>query len=845
MTRHANPATPAVPIREAFELARRGQLQRAEALCNEILAEQSEHPEALLLRAVIEVQTGRPAEGAATIRRSIHGDPSRAAAHALLADALSSLNRPQEALESYDAALRLDQGLVSAHYGRGNALLELHRPLEALAGYDQVLASRPDDAEAWCKRGNALFSLKQFDPALRCYDRAVRVRPSYAAALNNRGCALLSMKRAQPALTSFESALAVDPTFADALCNRGRALRELGQLAESLDAYDRTLELRPDYVDALCGRGDVLRELKRPSDALASFERVLQLNPNSAAAYRGCGDALLDLQKPEQSLAAHDVAVRLEPGLTDTHNSRGNSLRALERFPEAIACYEQALRLDSTNVVAHYNRGTALLQADLNLEGTLASYARVLQLNPHFEYVPGALFHARRSMADWSVRVPVADHDHIYRAVLDGNPAAAPFHFLSISDSASAQHRCAKTYVAHRYPGGAARWTGPRHRHERLRVAYVSADFREHAVSYLMAGVFERHDVRRFEIIAISLRPEDTSEFGQRVTKAFDRFVDVSKRSDPEITALLRDLEIDIAVDLSGFTGGFRPQIFLPRAAPIQINYLGFPGTMGAPFMDYILADSFLIPPHRRSDYTERVIYLPDCFQANDDRRIIGARAVERGELSIPRDAFVFCCLNNTDKVNPALFDIWMRLLDRVPGSVLWLLAGHEAVRGNLRREASNRGVDPDRLVFAARVPYPEYLARLKLADLFLDTLPFNGGTTASDALWAGLPLLTCAGEAFASRMAGSLLRAAGAPELITFDLEQYETRALSLARDPHELEDIRRRLNETRRSGPLFDTDRFRRHLEAAYEEMWQRHRRDEEPSNFAVPVVTPSAAR
>jgi predicted O-linked N-acetylglucosamine transferase (SPINDLY family) len=351
-----------------------------------------------------------------------------------------------------------------------------------------------------------------------------------------------------------------------------------------------------------------------------------------------------------------------------------------------------------------------------------------------------------------------------------------------------------------------------------------------------MAGVFDLHDAERFEIFGISLAPEDASPIGQRVKNAFSRFFDVSKRSDCEAAALLRELRVDIAVDLGGFTDGSRPGIFQRRAAPIQVNYLGFPGTMGAPFMDYILADSFVIPAEKQTYYSERVVCLPHCFQANDDRRIISERVVGRAVAGLPEAGFVFCCFNNSCKITPAMFTVWMRLLVRAPGSVLWLVARHEAVRNSLRREAAERGVDPTRLVFASRAPYPEYLGRLMLADLFLDTLPFGAGTTASDALWAGLPLLTCVGDAFAARMAGSLLRTMGVPELITFSLSQYESRAVELARDRDELGAIRRRLANNRAGGPLFDTAGFTRHLESAYGEMHRRRLRGEEPQSFAV---------
>jgi len=326
---------------------------------------------------------------------------------------------------------------------------------------------------------------------------------------------------------------------------------------------------------------------------------------------------------------------------------------------------------------------------------------------------------------------------------------------------------------------------------------------------------------------------------GQRVRSAFERFIDVSARSDQEIAELMRTLEIDIAVDLGGFTANYRTPIFARRAAPIQVNYLGFPGTMGAAFMDYVLADDFVIPPENQRHFRECVVYLPDCFQANDARRVIGERVFTRAEEGLPAEAFVFCCLNNTHKINPPIFDIWMRLLDRMAGSVLWLLGHDAAVHDNLRREATIRGIDARRLVFAGRVSYADHLSRLVLADLYLDTLPFNAGTTASDALWAGVPLLTCAGETFAARMAGSLLRTAGLPELITFSLEDYAAKALELALRPKDLGALRQRLARQRTESPLFDTNRFRRHVEEAYVEMWRRYEAGAEPASFVVPSL------
>jgi predicted O-linked N-acetylglucosamine transferase (SPINDLY family) len=354
-----------------------------------------------------------------------------------------------------------------------------------------------------------------------------------------------------------------------------------------------------------------------------------------------------------------------------------------------------------------------------------------------------------------------------------------------------------------------------------------------------MAGVLEAHDRTRFDVAAVAYGPESNDEMTARLRSAPVHFIDVRSKSDREAALLLRELEIDIAVDLQGFTLHCRPGILSHRAAPVQINYLGYPGTLGAEHMDYIIADRHVVPEDQRHYYSEHVVYLPDTFQANDSKRRIAEHTPSRAEAGLPEDGFVFCSFNNSYKISPAVFDVWMRLLKAVMGSVLWLVADNALVGRNLRREAVKRGIEPHRLIFAPRIEYAEHLARLQLADLFLDTLPFNAGTTASDALWSGLPVLTCTGEAFASRMAGSLLNAIGLPELITHNLKDYEALALKLAANRGLLADIKARLARNRTICPLFDTDRFRRHMESAYITMWERYQSGAPLARISVPPV------
>ena len=412
-----------------------------------------------------------------------------------------------------------------------------------------------------------------------------------------------------------------------------------------------------------------------------------------------------------------------------------------------------------------------------------------------------------------------------------------PFALLASSDSPAEQLRCARIFVAAR-PTTPVIDVSPRVQQldGRIHLAYLSADFHDHATAHLMAELFETHDTERFEVTAFSFGPNADSPMRRRLTRAFKEFKDVRDRSDAEVAQMLREREIDIAIDLKGLTNGSRPGILALRPAPVQVNYLGYPGTMGADWIDYVVADATVIPPGDDEFYTEKVVRLPDSYQVNDRQRFIAPQTPTRAEAGLPETGIVFCCFNNNYKITPNVFDVWMRLLRRVHGSVLWLLTDNATVVSNLRNESSRRGIAPERLVFASRTKLDDHLARHRIADLFLDTLPCNAHTTASDALWAGLPVVTCMGNTFAGRVGASLLRAIGLPELVAGGLTEYELLAVELAQTPAWLSALRTRLARNRATHPLFDVDRYRGHIEQAYTAMWARHRRGEPPVSFAV---------
>lgn len=667
---------------------------------------------------------------------------------------------------------------------------------------------------------------------------AIRIRPDAAAAHVNLGVALQRLGRWEDALASHDRALALMPNYANALVNRGNVLQDLTKHHDALLSYDRALALDPNHVEALFNRGCTLQGLNRHAEAVSSYDRVLGLRPNHVQAILNRGIALLDLERYEEALASFDWALALRADYAEAFNNRGAALQALRRYEEALTSFNRALALRPGYADAISNRSDAL--AALGRDGEAAeALAQLLEIDPAHNYAIGRLHRYRLRLCDWQTFE--SDTEAIIAAVRRGEKAVSPFIFLAITQSLADQLQCARTYVADKHPlAPAPLWAKHRHPHDRIRVAYLSADFRDHPVSFLTAGLFEKHDLNRFEPIAISFSPGSDSTMGRRIKAAFGRFIEAYGKSDSAVAALMVDLQVDIAVDLMGITAESRTSIFSRRPAPIQVNYLGYPGTMGAEYIDYIIADDFVIPRDRQAWYAEKVVYLPDVFQVNDDQRPKGDQILTRAAAGLPDSGFVFCSLNNHYKINPAMFSVWMRLLGQVAGSVLWLVGGNVAAQNNLRREAANRGVDPSRLIFAPELAYSDHLARLRLAELFLDTLPYNAGTMASDALWVGVPVLTCAGEAFVSRMAGSLLNAVGLPELITDNLDDYAALALQLATTPERLSAIRARLDRHRSTCALFDTERFCRNIEAAYIQMWERHQSGKPPQSL---VVAPTA--
>jgi protein O-GlcNAc transferase len=632
----------------------------------------------------------------------------------------------------------------------------------------------------------------------------------------------------------FKLVLSKDSSQFDALHMLAVINAQRGNYSEGIRLISKALLVNSESAEAHINLGRMQAECHDYDSAVDSYQRAIRLNPHLPLARSNFCAVLLSLGRKEEALSQNTAAITMAPGYADAWHNRGNILIEMGRFDEALVGYERALACEPKRIDSVAGRALALQGVGQHVDA-IAAFDRVLQLHPNEPYALGHCFHSKMHICDWENHE--VESNRLISAVRKASSVSTPFSFLATSSSAADQLKCATDYVNEKYAASrpllAVRQI---YQHDKIRLAYLSADFHDHATARLMAGVFEAHDRSRFETNALSLGPDSTSDMRKRLTAAFDRFIEVRLQSDQSIAGTIRDLEIDIAVDLNGFTKGCRTGILVRRPAPIQVNFLGYPGTLGAPCIDYIIADRIVVPFDDNQFYSEKVVYLPDSYQPNDHRRVRPALGTTRPREGLPEQGFVFCCFNNNYKLTPTIFDVWMRLLRRIDGSVLWLLEGNDVAPVNLRREAERNGVQASRLVFAKRVAMEDHLARHHLADLFLDTLPYNAHTTASDALWMGLPIVTCEGATFAGRVTASLLHAVGLKELIVSSLEDYESMALRFAQDQSLLNSVRQRLGSSCYRQPLFDTALFTRHIEAAYCEMEERHRRGEAPVGFAV---------
>ena len=672
---------------------------------------------------------------------------------------------------------------------------------QALSKSSEILERFPNSAILHNITGTCNASLMQLDAAIGHYKQALHINPQYAEAYNNMGIALNGKGDLEAAIESCRQALKIKPDYAEAYNNMGNALSDKGDLGAAIESYDNALTIKPDYFDVFYNIGNALKDEGDLEAAIHHYKQALDINPDYSLAY----------------------------------NNMGLALSAKGDLEAAIKSYEKVIEIDPYHADTFYNRGNALVKKG-NLDAGIKSYKMALNIRPDHHSARSNKLHNQSHICDW---VAIDQDRHLISSLGTSNEAISPFVMQSLED-APERHRLRSEIFnkkLHRYKTPLPVAGPPQQTPQRLRIGYFSADFHEHAVAYLIAKVLETHDRSRFEVYGYSIGPSKDDDMRHRLIKAFDVFDDVSGMNNQDAALSARQDKIDIAIDLNGYTENSRQGIFAHRAAPIQINYLGYSGTMGADFMDYIIADPVLIPTGYEHYYSERILRLPNTFMPTDNTRPISTRPMSRSEAGLPDDGFVFCCFNNNYKIRPQEFDIWMRVLLKIEGSVLWLRNSNEWSQTNLRSHVETFGVDPSRLIFASRVPMDEHLARHKLADLFLDTFTYNAHTTATEALWTGLPVVTKAGKGFSARAAASLLTAAALPELITETEQEYEELILHLASNPGRLAQVRKKLADNRLSTPLFNTELYTRHLENGYEQAYQRYFDGKLPRTIVVP--------
>jgi protein O-GlcNAc transferase len=761
---------------------------------------------------------GRTIEAIAELRRSLALAPENVDVMLNLANALADAGQTEDAGKLLRAILARQPGHADARFNLGTLLTRLNRLEQAAAEFQTLLTHYPGHAEVHNSLGVVWERQALLDQAESAYRKTLSLDDKHVAAWNNLGNVLRVRNRMDEAEACYGRAVQIAPGHADGYLNQGLLRVSRQQWEEAIALFRKALALDPHCIEAAINLGEALRQRGALADAITAFRQALAIDAHNARALNGLGDALRMQGALDAAADCYLQATRAAPREPDGFLNLG-VLRAQQgRYAEAVAALRQAAGTGPENVHVHIKLAEALRTSG-QLEAAKAAYLHALALQPGNPAASAGLAHVRQHLCDWEgieVLWEVAR-----KAIRDGVDAGiTPFSALSIPTTSEEQLACARAWARSEFGWITDRIAVARPAAARLKLGYLSWDYHEHATAYLIAEIFELHDRERFSVTAYSFGPDDGSAIRQRIRGACDGFVDIAALSDADAARRIAADGIDILIDLKGYTLGARTPILAYRPAPVQVNWLGFPGTMGTPCIDWILADPFIIPQGADAAYDERVCRLPDCYQPNDRQRRV-AEAPTRTECGLPESGVVFCCFNQAYKILPETYAAWMRILCRVPGSVLWLLETHADAMHNLRRHAETHGVSAERIHFASRQPLAHHLARYRVADLALDTFPYTSHTTASDALWAGCPLVTRVGDTFAARVAGSVLSAAGLPELITHDIAEFEELAVTLALDTERRAKLRRYLEQERMCLPLFDAPRFVRNLEHAFESM------------------------
>jgi protein O-GlcNAc transferase len=776
-------------LKQAVDAHKAGQIQKAHRLYAAILKAQPKHPDANHNTGLLTVGFGKIELALSFFKTALEANPSNAQFWYSHIVALIKLER------LIDAKVLLDQAKSKGIKGADFDQLE-----QKLNGAKKGLSNRPDYAEAYNVLGNALQEQNKLEEAIEAYNKALVIKPDYAETYYNMGNALRGQGKLEEAIEAYNKTLAIKPDYVNAYYNMGIALKEQNKLEEAIEAYNKTLAIKPDYAEAYVNMGIALQKQNKLEEAIEAYNKTLAIKPDYAQSYYNMGIAFQKQNKLEEALEAYNKALSIKPDYAKAYNNIGIALKSLGKLEEAIKAYNKALAI-----------------------------------KPDYESARVGNIFQKAHICNWD---NIAKDIKLVPNLGTSKQHVSPFALLPLEDAPDRHLIRSKIYAKANFSQKTLPpKVRPSHMPKRLRVGYFSADFKEHPASYLMFKVIECHNRSLFDVYGYSIGQPKLDKMREKISGAFDVFKDIHSLSDIEALKTIHNDKIDIAIDLTGYTNQGRTRLFSYSPAPVQINYLGYPGTLGTDFIDYIVADQNLIPKSFQQFYTEKPIYLPHTYWPTNNTRIISQKIQTKEDMGLPNDGFVFCCFNNSYKISPTEFDIWMRLMAKVDGSVLWLLKSNKLVKENLMKEAEARGISGDRVIFAEKVENSEHLARHRLADLFLDTFNYNAHTTASDALWAGLPLVTKLGKGFAARVAGSLLNAVGLPELVTETEKDYEALILELATNPIKLAKIKEKLTNNRLTQPLFNTELYTRHLENGYQQAYQNYFDGNLPQTIIVP--------
>jgi len=792
-------------------------------------------PPSDLLHSIITLYTqGQLQQALSDATEMLEKFPNSAVLYNIAGASNAGLMQFDAAVDSFKQLIKINPHYAEAYNNIGVALQDKGDPEAAIDSYKQALKINPDYAEAYYNMGVALNGKGDADSAVASYKKALKFKPDYTEAYNNMGVALHSKGDLDAAIDSCKQALKIKPDYAEAYNNIGNALNAKDEPEAAIESYKQAVKIKPDYAEAYYNMGVALENKGDQEAAIESYKQTVKIKPTYAEAYNNIGNVLNAKDEPDAAIDNYKQAIKLKPYYAEAYYNMGLALKDKGDLNAAINSFKQAVKIEPDNADAYNNMGVALSDQGL-LDASIRSYEMALKIKPDYQIVRASKLEEQSHICDWAA---IRQDRDLIAKLGTSTESIGLFGILSLED-APMRHRIRSETHAKKLYGyikPLPPTVRPSQKPKRLRIGYFSADFQEHPVAYLIAKVLEMHDRTHFEVYGYSVGPAKDGDMRQRLIKAFDVFIDVCDMNDKDVALLARQDKIDMVIDLTGYTKNSRPGIFACRAAPVQINYLGYPGTMGADFIDYIIADRTLIPMGSQKFYSEKPIYLPHHYQAQDNTLPISDDTPSRLDLGLPEKGFVFCAINSSYKISTSEFDVWMRLLGHVDGSVLWLLESNKWAKGNLLKEAQARGVSPDRLVFAQKVSHEKYLAQFRQADLYLDTFNYNAGATASNALWAGLPVLTKLGKGYTARMAGSLLTSIGLPELATHSEEGYESLALALATNPERLAQIRQTLADNRLSTPLFDTELFTKHLEDGYQQVYQRYYDGKPPDDIFV---------